>query len=170
MKKNLNLQNLNLQKLNLKNNSLYTYFFLAIVIYLVVIAYISSIIYYLNNLKKCSCFNNSDVNLTYLIVIESIILTLNIITTVLLILAFIMLNNVKSGGGNSNVRLYIIITLIIQISILGYFVYNVYKLSKNIDENCNCSKDWLRYLLYIQSIIMLFSVIFNIYALFLLFI
>ena len=140
--------------------------YIAIVFYLIVIAYISGIIYYLNNLKKCDCFKNSNINLTYLIVIESIILALNVITSLFLIVIVFSFNNSISGGGNNNAKIYLMIIAVLNILILGYFIYNVYKLSKELNENCECSNSWLRYLLYIQSVFMLFSVGTSLYALF----
>jgi hypothetical protein len=152
----------------LKSNPslLKTPLYIALIIYLIVISYISGIIYYLNNLKKCDCFKNSNINLTYLIVIESIILALNVITALFLIVIVFSFNNSISGGGNNNAKIYLMIIAVINILILGYFIYNVYKLSKELDENCECSTSWLRYLLYIQTVFMLFSIGTSLYALF----
>ena len=102
---------------------------------LISIAYVSAIIYYLNSLKSCKCFQeknkNNYSNLTFLIIIESIILTMNII---------LALGTIYLG-------------------IYGYFIYNVYKIYENIDPNCDCTENWLRYLLYIQAVLMLVNVL-----------
>jgi uncharacterized membrane protein len=129
---------------------------------LISIAYISSIIYYLNTLKSCKCFQEKNEhnysNLTFLIIIESIILTMNIILVLGTIYLFSILNNSRSGGAE-NKNMWFYLWFIIYLGIYGYFIYNVYKIYENIDPNCDCTENWLRYLLYIQAVVMLVNVL-----------
>jgi hypothetical protein len=123
----------------------------------IVISYISSIIYYLNNLKICSCYQTINKknfsNLTYLIVIESIILSIHVLIAFFCLIVLINLNLQKGGEKNNNFILYL--PIIISLIIYGFFFYYVYKLSENINKNCECSNSNLRYLLYIQCIAMI---------------
>lgn len=129
---------------------------------LISIAYISSIIYYLNSLKSCKCYQeknkNNYSNLTFLIIIESIILTMNIILALGTIYLFSILNNSRSGGAESK-NAWFYIWFLVYLGIYGYFIYNVYKIYENIDPNCDCTENWLRYLLYIQAVVMLVNVL-----------
>ena len=132
---------------------------------LIVILYISSIIYYLNKLQVCSCYNeineNNSSNLTYLVVIEAIILTITIISTIVILVTIYTIRNIKQKGGRQQLGLLAIVFLIINLGITIYFVYNVYKLSQNVKPDCECTKSWLRYLLYIQSVFMIIGIIGN---------
>jgi hypothetical protein len=152
--------------INIVKNGVY----MLLVINLIVIIYVSSIINYLNNLKMCKCFqdknNENFSSINYLIIIESIILTINIILFLFNLMIISTLNKAKYGGGNNN-NIATYISLAIMLLIYGYFIYYVYKLYQNIDENCECSKSWIRYLLYIQAIILLIQIIITISSLFL---
>lgn len=123
-------------------------------IYTIYILYIGSIIFYLNKLKDCPCFQYKNetnyTNLTYLIVIESILLALSIIIT-LVVLGLISATYTLKSGGAKGFMNYVFISLVLQILIYGYFIYYVYKLYENVDEDCECTQSWLRYLLYIQT-------------------
>lgn len=148
---------------NLDMSPIYT----LLIINLIVIAYISGVIHYLNQLQSCDCYKDKNSlnysNLTYLIVIEAIILSLYVISTIMLIISIISIRSIKqSGSGKSNMMTYIIISLIINLAITIYFVYNVFKLSQNVDPECECTKSWLRYLLYIQAIIIAIGIFGNI--------
>jgi magnesium-transporting ATPase (P-type) len=141
-------------------------FYTMLVFYVILIAYISGIIHYLNKLQSCACYNDKNVhnysNLTYLVIVEAIILTLFIIQTIVVIVGIFAINNIKqNGAGKENMNAYLIVSLIINLAITIYFVYNVYKLSENVDPQCDCSENWLRYLLYIQSFIMALGIVGN---------
>ncbi len=147
---------------NLDMSPIYTMF----VINIIVIAYISGIIHYLNKLQSCDCYKDKNdenySNLTYMVIIEAIFLTLYIVGTVTIIISIFAIKNIKqSGSGKENMTTYLIVTLIVNLLITIYFVYNVYKLSENIDPACDCTKDWLRYLLYIQAFIMTIGIVGN---------
>jgi len=142
-------------------------FYTILVVYIISIAYISGIIHYLNKLQACACYNDKNEtnysNLTYLVILESIILTIFILQTIGIIISIFAINNLKKGGaGKDNMKSYLIVSLIINLAITIYFVYNVYKLSENVDPQCDCTKNWLRYLLYIQTFIMALGIIGNI--------
>lgn len=144
--------------------------YVMLIINLIVIAYISGIIHYLNKLQSCDCYKDKNdenySNLTYMVIIEAIILTLYIISTLVIIISLFAIKDIKqSGAGKKGMTTYLIVTLILNLIITGYFVYNVYKLSENIDPACDCTKDWLRYLLYIQAFVMGIGIIGNLIVL-----
>ena len=137
-----------------------------LIINLIVIAYVSGIIHYLNKLQSCDCYKDKNdenySNLTYMVIIEAIILTIYIISTLVIIISLFAIKNIKqSGAGKKGISTYLLISLIINLALTIYFVYNVYKLSENIDPACDCTKDWLRYLLYIQAFVMGIGIIGN---------
>lgn len=144
--------------------------YVMLIINIIVIAYISGIIHYLNKLQSCDCYKDKNdenySNLTYMIIIEAIILTLYVISTVAIIITLFAIKDIKqSGAGKKGMTTYLIVTLIVNLIITGYFVYNVYKLSQNIDPACDCTKDWLRYLLYIQAFVMAIGIVGNLIVL-----
>ena len=149
--------------INLLTNSLYVTIFF----FIIATIYVGSIIYYLVKLKECPCFleknkeNNS--NISYLILIESLIIAVYIIIILSLIYLTYVLNNKKIGGGSKIIAYYI--SFLVMLIIYGFFIYYVFKLSENISEDCNCSKSWIRYLLYIQTVIMIISIFMNSYNL-----
>jgi hypothetical protein len=136
---------------------------------ILVILYTSGIIYYLNKLQECTCYQEKNKenysNITYLIAIESIILAINIIYVIILGGSIYFLNNIKKGGAETNNAL-IYIVLLLNIVLYSYFVYYVYKIYQNISSDCVCTQNWLRYLLYIQTVFMAFYIIIMLYNLF----
>lgn len=138
------------------------------------IAYLGGILFYLVKLRDCQCYQTRNKinysNLTYLIVIESILMAFSIITLMGLLATMSAVNSLKSGGGKGTLHPSLYVGFTIYILINGYFVYYVYKLYENVDidrkgtkEYCECSNSWLRYLLYIQSLLILFSIMANSY-------
>jgi hypothetical protein len=138
---------------------------------IIIIAYISSIIFYLNNLKKCSCYNELDKNnysnLNYLILIESILLSFSIILVILFLIG-IFFANILQKGGSENINYILYFTAIIPLIIYGFFFYYVYKVHQNLNKihDCYCSQSKLIYLLYIQCIIMIFGLGYKYYNLY----
>lgn len=137
------------------------YFALGVVI--INIAYISGIIHYLSKLKECQCYQIKNKinysNITYLIVIEAFLLIINILSFISLIGSILVLNKVKSGGAKNKLNPAFYMGYLIYLLIYGYFVYYVYKLFENVDEDCGCTQNWLRYLLYIQATLMFVGII-----------
>jgi hypothetical protein len=136
---------------------------------ILVIIYTSAIIYYLNKLQECACYQEKNKenysNISYLIGIESIILAINIIYVIVLGASIYFLNKVKKGGAeNNNIMIYIV--LLLNIVLYSYFVYYVYKIYQNVSSDCECTQNWLRYLLYIQTVFMAFYIIIMLYNLF----
>ena len=139
------------------------------VFYILVILYTIGIIYYLNQLQECTCYQDKNkanyANITYLIVIESMILAVNIIYLIVLGVSIFFINKLKHGGSEMN-NAFIYITLLINVILYSYFVYYVYKIYENVSEDCLCTQNWLRYLLYIQTTFMAFFIIIMLYNLF----
>ena len=143
------------------------YIFLAIIMFNII--YLSAIIYYLNKLKSCTCFQIKNKlnysNISYLIIIESILLIVYVFSLLMTLYSLMIIGKSKSGGGKSLLSAHLI-SLIIMLLVYGYFIYYVYKLYENIDEDCECTQSWLRYLLYIQAVLMLSGIIGQIYTTF----
>ena len=72
---------------------------------------------------------------------------------------------IKKGGALNKLPPAVIVFSILLIIVYSFFVFYVYKLHENISDDCECSKSWLRYLLYIQSIFIAISVLSNIFIL-----
>ena len=160
--KNYNLIKVKSNYLNLLSFSI---FFTAIIIFL-----IGYIIYYLNNLKKCRCFqeeNNNNVNIDYLIIIEALGIAWNVIILINLISYYMSINKLKSGGYSTKTKIYLYIAIIVYLMIYGFFVHNVFKLSQNVNEDCLCTQHPVRYLLYFQALIIFIFLILMIFGLFL---
>lgn len=144
-----------------------------LVYYLIVIIYISSIIHYLVNLRNCECYKDKNSknysNLTYLIVIESILLALSIIAVVGLIPLIVLINKGSQSGGAGlfdYLREGQLLFILFYLVIYGLFLFYVFRLYENVNINCHCTQSWLRYLLYIQTVMIFIGVIMNILAFF----
>jgi len=136
---------------------------------ILVILYTSGIIYYLNKLQECTCYQEKNKenysNITYLIAIESIILAINIIYFIIFCGSIYFLNKIKKGGaGKNNTLIYI--ALLLYIILYSYFVYNVYKIYQNVSSDCECTQNWLRYLLYIQTVFNAFIILYYLFSMF----
>ena len=144
--------------------------YLLLLFVIINIIYISAIIYYLSQIENCPCYQVQNKlnysNIKYLIFIESIILALNIIILIFMLSSLFLKDKIKSGGGNNLMFIFLLVSLLVYLLVYGYFIYNVYQVYKNTDENCLCTQSWLRYLLYIQAVAMLFGIFSNIFALF----
>jgi hypothetical protein len=145
-----------------------------LVYYLIVIAYISGIIHYLVNLRNCECYKDKNSknysNLTYLIVIESILLALSVLAVIGLIPLIVLLNKgSKSGGGEGlydSLRKGQLLFILFYLVIYGLFLFYVFRLYENVNISCPCTQSWLRYLLYIQTLFIFIGVIMNVLAFF----
>lgn len=130
--------------------------FLTITIFYIFL--VSGIIYYINNIKNCSCFNelnkNNEVNINYIYILEIILLVLYILIALSLIYSISFLNKIQIGGANKLISVHTF-GFIISLFINGYLVYNIYKLSQIKDDNCECSKDKFKMLLYVQSLLII---------------
>jgi hypothetical protein len=139
------------------------------------VIFTSSIIFYLNKLKSCQCFqvlnNTNHSSINYLIGIESFVLTVFIILVLVFSFVILIVNNKKNNLSliNNNLPLITknlplinnvnIIANIMILLLLLLFCFNVYKLYQNIDEECECSKSWIRYLLYFQVFVQIINMI-----------
>lgn len=168
--KNLDIKNKNYNLVKIKSSAL-NIISICIIINIIVSVIMGYIVYYLNSLKSCDCFiennNKNKANLDYLIIIESIILAMTIICLIQFITMYNDVDKIKSGGGNTGNILITIIFSIILLIINGYFIYNVYLLSKSIDPSCECAHKSIRYILYVQSIFMFIYLILVILGIFL---
>jgi hypothetical protein len=139
-------------------------FMYLIIFYVFYILFISGIIYYINRIKDCKCFQEKNklvgVNITYIYIIEIILLVLAIITILQLFLGIKYLNEIKSGGGTVN-NIGNKISYLISLFINGYLIYNIIKLSEIPTDDCECDKSSLKNLLYIQSGIIIVTIIFS---------
>ena len=156
------------KKLNNNHLSYNTYsIYSSIIINLIVIIWCSFIINYLSKIDLCDCYNDENksnyANIKYLIIIEYLF----IITSIIMIVSSTLKstnNNKKINGLSDNPFMFFFNLLSIIIFI--YFVYYVYKFSENVNINCSCTQNWVRYLLYIQSFFLLFVIFGNLIMLF----
>lgn len=141
----------NFNKIKKQTNS----FFISILILTIIsILYLSFIIYYLNQLKICDCFQKDEtkkINLDYLIIIEGIMLFFQVILFIYILSLIIKLRNFTGGNNNEGKSIYMYFYFILFFIIYGYFIYYVYLISKNINDDCECSNSPLRYILYFQT-------------------
>lgn len=137
---------------------------ISIAVIVIAIILIGFIINYLSDLQRCKCFNekndNNYSNITYLIVIESIILISYIIILLVLIVSYMGIDKIKKGGYyNENEMMMYYLSFIIMLFVYSFFIYYVIKLHQNIKDNCNCAVSPVRYLLYIQTFLMIIILI-----------
>lgn len=132
-------------------------------IYIIAIGYI---IKYLNDLKKCDCFEKENasnkVNLNYIIIIEYVSLVLGIIALFKFMMMYYVLSSIKSGGGDeysNSEKMFMYVYILLTIGIYGFFIYNVFELMKNTDSKCECTQKPIRFILYFQTILMSLSVL-----------
>ena len=147
--------------LNIKNDLLTT-MNIGIFLNVVSIIIIGCIIYYLNNLKKCDCFNmnqnDSKFSLNYIIFIEVIQIIGNLLLIYVLYQAYLFTNQLKVGG-KREMNYMPLFVLTLNIVIYSFFVYYVYQLSKHIKDDCECAQRPIRFLLYLQGILVFFNIL-----------
>ena len=167
------LENFSEKSLNRKlNNNRLSYniysIYLSVIINIIVIIWCSFIINYLSKIDSCDCYNEKNKsnysNIKYLIIFEYLIIVFSIIMIVSSLSKLNSKNNQKGGGllDNPLMLFFNLLSIIIFI----YFIYYVYKFSENVNINCGCTQNWIRYLLYIQSFFLLFGTFYNIIMVF----
>ena len=167
---NLNLKDKNYNLIKVKYNYLNT-IGISIFLNIIITIFTVYVIIYLNNLKNCDCFkkinDKNNANIDYLLIIESLNLAMLIILLINLVSLYMAVDKIKSGGYSIKAKLTLYITLTIYSIIYGFFIYNVYKLSQNIDDKCACTLNPARYLLYVESFLILVYLILSLLGLFL---
>ena len=163
-----------LNKLSKNSISINNYLLVLLIVNIIFVLFHSLIIYYLANLKKCLCFQKLNKenysNINYLIIIETLTLIPFVISFIGSLILYLS-KNIKKGGGKNNINIksyYTVFYIAYGIGLLinTYFLYNVKKLAENVKKDCECSHNWIRYLLYIYSIYMVFIIISGIITLF----
>ena len=131
---------------------------LVILLFLVIYA-----IFYVRELKNCVCFRSDDkykVNLEFLEFYQY----LELFSILIIFLGLFSLNSNflnmlgvgKKKGNKSSGFLMILVSimiLVIYFLIKYNVVVNVYNLSLNIKEDCDCSNQWERFFLYYQGVV-----------------
>lgn len=167
---NIEISNKNYNLIKVKSNYL-NLLSISIFITALFIFFIGYLMHYLNDLRKCKCFQEENAinksNIEYLLIIETVTIALNIIILINLINMYMSIDKLKSGGYSTKTKLSIYIGVLIYLIIYGFFVYNVYKLSQNVNEECECTLNPVRYLLYFQATIILIYLIFLVSGVFL---
>jgi hypothetical protein len=139
-----------------------------IFIYIIGIIFIGYIISYVKQIKDCQCFIEKNkefgTNINYIYYLEILIFILYTYNLLSLIYMSFLFNSTMKGG--ASILMIQRIAYIIGLLINGYLVYNVYKLSEIPEDDCECLKSSLKYLLYIQSGIILLGLISSGYILF----
>ncbi len=167
---NINLNNRNYNLIKVKSSYL-TLIGTGIFIMALLILMAIYILYYLNKLRTCRCFqeknNENNSNIDYLIIIEFLTIATNIILLMNLVSLYLSVDSLKSGGYNARTKITLYIGLLVYLIVFGFFVYNIYKLSQNVDSDCLCTQDPIRYFLYLQGIMTFINMILVINSLFL---
>lgn len=153
-----------IEKVGVKNviSSLYFLIFF----YVIYSIFITFIITYIRGIKDCPCFleKNKQVgaNITYIYILEIIYLIVTVMNIISSIIAVKVLKSKQKGGDKMNIsnRIGYLIGLIIGV----YLLYNIYKLSQIPEDDCDCDKNSLKYLLYIQGVLIFISLIYSTYV------
>jgi len=167
-KKSSKMNNIKYNLNNIKSAS-HSFFTTILILTFISILFISFILNYLNELKKCDCFQNDEakkINLNYLIIIEAIMLFFQIVMFLYILSMIIKLRNFTGGSKNDGSLIFMYIFLVLYFLIYGYFVYYVYLISENIKDDCECSKSPIRYLLYIQTFFIALNLLMTLFGLF----
>jgi len=140
-----------------------------LIITIISVIYLAFILYYLNNLKKCNCFleeNETSININYLIIIESIIMAFQVVVFIYILSLLGRLENFNGGSRSSGESFFMFIYFILYFLIYGYFIYYVYLLSQKMPENCECANSPIKYLLYLQTIIIFINLVVSLVGIF----
>ena len=100
-KKNLSKMNNIKYNLNTIKSASHSFFTTILVLTSISILFLSYILNYLNELKKCDCFQNDEakkINLNYLIIIESIMLFFQIVMFLYILSLIVKLRNFSGGS------------------------------------------------------------------------
>lgn len=158
--------NKNYDLLKVKNNYLNVIGF-SIFLLLIITIIMGYIVYYLNRLKYCPCFQVENIknktNLDYLIIIEVINIVFNLIMLFQLVSLYYAVSTMRGGG--KDIKFYMLLIIFLYIIVYGYFIYFVYQLSKNIKYDCLCAQSPIRFLLYAQTWFIFIYLIFIIFGL-----
>ena len=133
--------------------------YLQIVLSLITLFILLKVYHYLDQLKMCDCFiesqdKNYKVNVNFLKfyqVLEMISLSL------LIVLTFLYKNNLIKSTKNKKVnniflKTGLLVMFFLTIMLSGYITYNsliFYLISK---KNCECSNKWQKYFIYMQGV------------------
>tara|TARA_Y100000768_G_C23970723_1_gene680375 strand:+ start:922 stop:1419 length:498 start_codon:yes stop_codon:yes gene_type:complete len=133
--------------------------YLQIVLSLITFFILLKVYHYLDKLKMCDCFiesqdENYKVNVNFLKfyqVLEMISLSL------LIVLTFLYKNNLIKSTKNKKVnniflKTGLLVMFFLTIMLSGYITYNsliFYLISK---KNCECSNKWQKYFIYMQGV------------------
>jgi hypothetical protein len=176
-KKNLNNQ-LNSLKMNNSNikydfdvvkKNVRSFLINVLIVTIIAIIYLAFILYYLHNLKKCKCFleeNETSININYLIIIESIIMAFQVVVFIYILSLLGRLENFNGGSRSTGESFFMFIYFILYFLIYGYFIYYVYLLSQKMPENCECANSPIKYLLYLQTIIIFINLVMTLIGIF----
>lgn len=176
-KKNLNnkLNNMKMNNSNIKydfdvvKKNVRSFLINVLIVTIIAIIYLAFILYYLHNLKKCNCFleeNETSININYLIIIESIIMAFQVVVFIYILSLLGRLENFNGGARSSGESFFMFIYFILYFLIYGYFIYYVYLLSQKMPENCECANSPIKYLLYLQTIIIFINLVVTLIGIF----
>ena len=76
------------------------------------------------------------------------------------------LENFNGGARSSGESFFMFIYFILYFLIYGYFIYYVYLLSQKMPENCECANSPIKYLLYLQTIIIFINLVVTLIGIF----
>jgi len=114
---------------------------------------------YVKNLDNCKCVSFLRNHIENIKNIELFLIYIQVIGIFMNIGTYIFGFDVNKFA-KTNYKPMIVflgIYLIVLVTILIHFIYNVYEFGTNIPKDCDCADKWQRDILYIQAIIYSFS-------------
>lgn len=136
---------------NLMNSLKLNKFFASPMHVVILIIYAVLIVYtliYLNDLEKCECFNEKEykTNILFLKIFEVMVLFGICIT------GYFIFKIKTQKGGNKNPLIGAIVGMLVTVLFHFFVVLNIWRLYKNVNEDCRCSDKWQQFFLYYQGI------------------
>jgi hypothetical protein len=114
---------------------------------------------YVKNLDNCKCVSFLKDNIDNIKNIELFLISIQVIGIVMNIGTYLFGFDIKKFAKTNYkpMMLFLGIYLIVLVTILINFIYNVYEFGTNIPKDCDCADKWQRDILYIQAVIYSFS-------------
>lgn len=114
---------------------------------------------YAKSLDNCNCVSFLRNHIENIKNIELFLICIQVIGIVMNIGTYIFgfdMNNFAKANYKPMI-FFLGIYLIVLVTILIHFIYNVYEFGNHIPKDCDCADKWQRDILYIQAVIYSFS-------------
>jgi len=114
---------------------------------------------YVKGLDNCKCVSFLKNNIDNIKNIELFLIAIQVIGIVMNLIFYLFGFDIKTFVKTNYKTMTVIfgIYLVVLLTILINFIYNVYDFGKQIPNDCDCADKWQRDILYIQAVIYSFS-------------